>query len=246
MRSSNPTLSDRVFSSNRGLAVSSEIMTVDGTINKTFLLFLLALMPAGYVWEQFYSQGGVEAISGYLYGGLFGGFILAMIISFKADWAPFLAPVYAILEGLFLGGVSAFFESMYGGIVIQAVGLTFGTMFIMLILYRTRVIRVTDKLRSIVMAATGGIALMYLATMLLDMFGVTVPFIHSGGPIGIGISLVIVGVAAFNLLLDFDFIEQSSRNGAPKFLEWYGAFGLMVTLVWLYLEMLRLLSKLRD
>jgi uncharacterized YccA/Bax inhibitor family protein len=176
--------------------------------------------------------------------GAIGGLITALITVFKKTWAPYTAPVYALLQGLFLGGISALFNQRFPGIVIQAVALTFGTLFGLLFAYKSGLIKVTENFKLGVMAATGGIAIAYFLSFILGMFGVNIGFMHSNGPVGIIISLVIVVVAALNLVLDFDFIESGAKNGAPKYMEWYASFGLMVTLIWLYLEMLRLLSKL--
>src|SRR3546814_319811 len=182
----------------------------------------------------------------FIWGGLVVGFMLAMVTVFKSNWCNITAPMYAIAEGFALGGLSAYFELRFNGIVIQAVGLTIGVLAIMLFLYRTHVIRVTDKFRTGVIAATGAIALLYLVDIGLRAFtSINIPFIHEGGLMGIGFSLLVVGLAALNLTLDFDAIERGVANGAPKIMEWYGAFSLLVTLVWLYLEILRLLSKMR-
>jgi len=179
-------------------------------------------------------------------GGVFGGFIVALVTIFKPNWAPLTAPVYALLEGLALGGISAVFERTYPGVAIQAVGLTFGTLFVMLLAYKTGMIRATQGFKLGVIAATGGIALLYLVEMVLGgFFHIQVPAINGSGAVGIGFSLFVVVIAALNLVLDFDMIETGARNGAPKYMEWYGAFGLMVTLIWLYLEILRLLAKAR-
>ena len=180
--------------------------------------------------------------------GLFGGMIFALITIFKKNWAMYTAPIYAILEGFFLGGISAIFESQYPGIVIQATGLTFGTLASLLVLYKTGVIKPTENFRLMIVSATAGIALLYLVNILMTAFGggSGIGFIHSNGLMGIGFSLFVVGIAALNLVLDFDFIEQGSENGLPKYMEWFGAFSLMVTLVWLYLEILRLLAKIRS
>jgi uncharacterized YccA/Bax inhibitor family protein len=178
--------------------------------------------------------------------GLVGGFICAIVTVFKKEWSPVTAPLYALLEGLALGGFSAIFEMRYPGIGIQAVGLTFGTLFALLVVYRSGMIRVTQKFRLGVFAATGGIALFYILEMVLGFFGVQFTSINGSGAIGIGFSLIVVGIAALNLVLDFDFIEQGVQHGAPRYMEWYGAFGIMVTLVWLYIEILRLLSKMRS
>jgi uncharacterized YccA/Bax inhibitor family protein len=177
--------------------------------------------------------------------GAVGGLITGLVVSFKRTWAPAGAPLYAALEGLFLGSVSSIFEMRFPGIVFNAVFLTFGTLISLLLAYRTGLIKATENFKLGVAAATGGIFLMYLASMVLGLFGVGVPFIHSGGVVGIAVSVFVVVVAALNLVLDFDFIEQGAQNGVPKYMEWYAAFGLLVTLVWLYLEILRLLSKLQ-
>lgn len=178
-----------------------------------------------------------------LVGGI-GGFILAIVIIIKKEWAPYLAPAYALAEGLFLGVISAMYSGLYDGIVLQAVGLTFGTFVAMLILYRTRVIRATEKFRAVVFTATAGIAIFYLLAMVLHMFNINMPFLHDSSMIGVIFSLVVVAVAALNLILDFDMIETGAAQGAPKYFEWYASFGLLITLIWLYLEILRLLSKL--
>lgn len=243
MKTSNPVLQDKMFRNVEWSGNRTDLMTVDGTINKTLLLFLLFLIPAAYTWHLFFTQGP-QASSIFLLPGIIGGLVVAIVLAFKNSWAPVLAPVYAVLEGLAIGAISAYFESMYQGIVIQAVGLTFGTMLTMLFAYKTQIIRVTEKFRMMVVAATGGVMLIYLVSFGLSFFGMNVPYIHEGGIIGIGFSLFVVALAALNLVLDFDFIETGSRSGAPKYMEWFAAFGLLVTLVWLYLEFLRLLSKI--
>jgi uncharacterized YccA/Bax inhibitor family protein len=180
-------------------------------------------------------------------GGALGGFVVALLTVFKKTWAPLSAPIYALLEGLFLGGISAVFERSYPGIAVQAVSLTFAVMFVMLLAYKFGVIRATRGFKLGVIAATGGIALVYVVNMVMSLFFHTnMSFLYSSTPLGIGISLVIVVIAALNLIIDFDMIETAARMGAPKYMEWYGAFGLMVTLVWLYLEILRLLGKARN
>jgi len=246
MKTTNPALSTRVLEQfgRAGQAYTGETMTVEGTINKSALLLLLVVVPATWVWSQV-MRGGLEAVMPWMWGGLLGGFVTALVTIFKKEWAPLTAPLYAALEGLAIGGLSAVFEMQYRGIVLPAVALTFGTLACMLAVYRSGLIRVTDRFRLGVVAATGGIALVYLATLVLSLFHVSVPFIYAGGTFGIVVSLVIVTVAALNLVLDFDFIDQAVGVGAPKYVEWYAAFGLMVTLIWLYLEMLRLLGKMR-
>ena len=221
-------------------------MTVNGTVNRTFVLLICVLATASWTWSQFWDTRDPATVMPYMIGGAIGGLVLALVTIFKKEWAGFTAPLYALMEGLFLGAMSALFELRFPGIAMESVALTLGTCFCLLIAYRAGVIRVTQKFALGVVAATGAIALTYFATMILGFFGVQVPGIYGSGPIGIVFSLVVVGVAALNLVLDFNVIEQGALNGAPKYMEWYGAFGLMVTLIWLYMEMLRLLSKLRD
>ena len=255
MRTGNPTLNDRTFENfgayRRDLAAeqsSAGTMTIKGTAQKTFFLLLLAAGTACFTWSR--ALGGAEADLAaplpWMMGGAIVGLVTALVICFKHTWAPVLAPVYALAEGLFLGGVSAAFEARYPGIVIQAVGCTFGTMAGLLLAYQSGLIRATENFKLGIVAATCGIGLVYLVSLIGSLFGYPIPFIHSAGPVGIGFSLVVVVIAALNLVLDFDFIEQAADRGAPKYLEWYGAFALMVTLVWLYMEILRLLSKLRS
>jgi uncharacterized YccA/Bax inhibitor family protein len=186
------------------------------------------------------------SMSGWLIGGALGGFAVAIAMMFMKKYAGILAPIYAVLEGLFLGAISAIFESMYPGIVMNAVLGTFATFLTMLFAYRTGLIKVTEKLRSIIVIATGAIAVMYLLSWIMGMFGVGMSFLHDSSMLSIGISLFVIVIAALNLLLDFDFIEKGSSMGAPKYMEWFGAFGLLVTLVWLYIEFLRLLAKLQS
>ncbi len=200
---------------------------------------------AFYSWKEADNAGA--NVMPMILGGAIGGLVIAIVLIFKKEWAPFLAPLYALLEGLFIGAVSSFFNQAYPGIVMQAVGLTFSVGIGMYFLYAMRIIRATEKFKSVLITATVGIALFYFAIMILRMFSVnideTMPFVNGGGMFGIGFSLVIVAIAALNLILDFDMIEQGAEMGAPKYMEWYGAFGLMVTFVWLYMEILRLLSK---
>jgi len=253
MKSSNPALGGKTFEQYQPSIQTVGSMTINGTINKTLIMLALVVIPAVWVWNMFYgsgidSEGGMQntSLMYWLYGGLFGGLIVAFITIFKKTWAPFTAPIYAVLEGLFIGGISAIFEVQYSGIVFQAVTLTFGTLFAMLVAYRLGLIKVTEKFKMGVVAATGAIFVVYLLSFVLSLFSVNVPFVHSGGTIGILFSLFVIVIAALNLVLDFDFIEKGAEHGAPKYMEWYGAFGLIVTLVWLYIEFLRLLSKLRQ
>jgi uncharacterized YccA/Bax inhibitor family protein len=215
-------------------------MTLNGVVNKTGILLVLCMGSFAFAWYQ--SSAALGPIAGV---GMIGGLIVGLITCFFARIAPYTAPVYAVLEGLFLGAISAIMEGSFPGIAVQAAGLTFGTVAVMLTLYLTRVIVVTETFRSAIIVATGAIALVYLVSLVLRLFGTQIPFIHQSGVIGIGFSLLVVGLAAMNLLLDFDFIEQGVGQGAPKHLEWYAGFSLLVTLVWLYLELLRLLAKLR-
>ena len=247
MRTSNPALSSKVFT---GLEPTTDTMSIQGTVNKTLILLLLVCVSAAWIWNRYYGapepSQALADISLWMIGGAIGGFIVALVTIFKKSWASVTAPIYALLEGLLLGGISATFEARYPGIVIQAVGLTFGTLFCLLVVYTSRMIKVTQNFRLGIVAATGGIALFYLVSLVLGMFGINIPLIHENGLIGIGFSLFVVVIAALNLVLDFDFIENAAAQGAPKYMEWYGAFGLIVTLVWLYIEILRLLSKLRS
>jgi uncharacterized YccA/Bax inhibitor family protein len=245
-RSGNPSLNDRVFGSQPRPAYGEERMTLQGSINKSFLLLVVLLAGAFWPWSQYLSTGDASVVGTPLLVGALGGFVLAMIISFKANLAPVLSIPYAALEGLALGSISALLERKYPGIAIQAVGLTFAVFAVMLLAYKLNIIRATERFRSVVIGATGAIALVYIVSMVLGFFHVAVPLLNSSSPLGIVVSLVIVGVAALNLILDFDFIESGAAQGAPRYMEWYAAFGLLVTMVWLYLEILRLLSKMRD
>jgi uncharacterized YccA/Bax inhibitor family protein len=238
MRSSNPILNEKTFDSFS--YIGSDTMTIQGTTNKALIMFGLLLAGAAFTWMNMNTNLAMPL----MLGGAIGGFIVAMITIYKQEWAPKTAPIYAILEGLFIGGISSYFDARFPGIVIQAVSLTFGVFFCLLFCYKSGLIKATENFKLGVVAATGAIALVYMASMILRMFGTSIPFIHESGMIGIGFSLVVVVVASMNLILDFDFIEDASTKGAPKYMEWYGAFGLLLTLVWLYLEMLRLLSKL--
>ncbi|MCC8471634.1 Bax inhibitor-1/YccA family protein [Xanthomonas phaseoli] len=251
MRSGNPALRESTFlDSGSGSIVTrdGQAMTLNGTVNKTGALLLMAVITAAFAWSQSIGADGMPLPVAriYMIAGAIGGLVFALATCFKPTWAPVTAPLYALIEGFFLGAISAVYEARFNGIVFQAVLLTFGTMFALLFAYRSGMIKATENFKLGVVAATGGIALVYLATIVLGLFGVRIPFIHDSGLIGIGFSLFVVVVAALNLVLDFDFIESGVEQGAPKHMEWYGAFGLMVTLVWLYIEFLRLLSKLQS
>ncbi len=246
IRTANPALRDTTFSSLGRTARAEEAMSIQGTTNKALLLLICVFITAAWTWNLFFQSGNPAAVMPLLGIGAIGGFIMALVTIFKPAWAWVTAPIYALLEGLVIGGVSSVAEAQYPGIVIQAVALTFGTCLALLLAYKSGLIRATENFKLGVVAATGGIALFYLATIILGFFGVRMPLIYSSGPAGIIFSLVVVIIAALNLVLDFDFIEQGAARGAPKYMEWYGAFGLMVTLIWLYLEILRLLVKLRE
>ena len=247
-RSGNPMFRSNAFQPDATFdeTDSTQRMTLAGAINKTGILLVLCLVSAGYVWNQFFQSSEPPAVNGLMMLGLLGGLAMAIVTIFKRQWAGLTAPAYALLQGLALGGISAMFELQYPGIVIQAVGLTFGTLALLLLAYKTGLIKPTENFRLMIVAATGGIALLYLVSFVMGFFGSSVGFIHSNGLFGIGFSLFVVAIAALNLVLDFDFIEAGAEQGAPKYMEWYGAFSLMVTLVWLYLEILRLLAKLRS
>ena len=243
MRSGTPVLSDNPFPRHIDLT-GEDRMTLMGTVHKTAFLLVLLMITASVTWGMVFAREA--SVFGFMIGGAIGGLIFALITIFKPTWAPVTAPIYAALEGLFIGALSAFAESQFPGIVLQAVGLTFGTLFALLAAYRSGLIRATENFKLGVCAATGGIFLIYMATFILGMFNVNIPFIHGTGLMGIGFSAFVVVIAALNLVLDFDFIENGADHGAPKYMEWVGAFGLMVTLVWLYIEILHLLMKLRS
>jgi uncharacterized YccA/Bax inhibitor family protein len=242
-RTSNPTLNPETFENSRAL-LGRELMTLQGTINKTGILLLCVIGASAWTWSIARSESP-EAVLPWMMGGLIGGLVMALVTIFRKQWSPITAPVYALLEGLALGGISAFLDAAYPGIAIQSVGLTFGTLFVMLFLYSNGVLRATRKFVIGVMAATGAICLVYLVDFAMSFFGTRVPRLNDAGPWGIAISVAIVIVAALNLILDFDFIERGVQAGSAKYMEWYGAFGLMVTLIWLYLEILRLMAKSR-
>ena len=250
-RSGNPALKDSTFldlSSGSMVAGDAGTMSLNGTVNKTGLLLLLTVLTAAFAWSKTMTATGEVAPGAmiYLIGGAIGGLVLALVTTFKKEWAPVTAPMYALVEGFFLGSISAIYNAQFQGIVLQAIMLTFGIMFALLFAYRSGLIKATENFKLGVAAATGGIFVIYLATIVLRMFDINIPYIHESGLIGIGFSLFVVVIASLNLVLDFDFIENGVEAGAPKYMEWYGAFGLMVTLVWLYLELLRLLAKLQS
>lgn len=242
-QSNNPVLNEEVYS--RATPVQGESMTIRGTVNKMSFLFVLLLAAAVYSWGLItrgeMGQAGMLAI-----GGAITGTILAFVMIFKKTWSPYIAPAYALAEGLFLGSVTALFNAKYQGIAFQAIGLTMGTFIAMLILYRTGVIRATAKLRAIIFTAMLGILVFYLATFVLGLFHVSIPALAPGSPLSIGISVFIVAIAALRLILNFDEIETGAAMGAPKYFEWYASFSLLLALIWLYLEILRLLMNLNS
>jgi len=242
LRSNNPVLKEKVFA---GAIPTGETMTIQGTVNKTGLLLLFVVAAAAWTWGLGHSETPETAYP-WVLGGALGGFVVALVTIFKKEWSPVSAPVYALLEGLVLGGISAIFDKAYPGIAVQAISLTFGVLFVLLLAYKFRIVQATRGFKLGVIAATGGIAIVYLINMVMSLFFHTsMPFLYSAGPWGIGISLFVVIIASLNLILDFDMIETGARMGAPKYMEWYGAFAMMVTLIWLYMEILRLLSKVR-
>ena len=246
-KSGNPALAEKRFRDTvlDDVVTYENAMTVRGTLQKFGFLMIMVLGTALYSWKEFASGGNTMPL---ILVGAFGGLIIAIILTFKKEWSPFLAPAYALLEGLFIGAISAYYNYVFAAkapfIIMNAVGLTLACAVAMYLLYSFKIIQATQKFKAIVMTATAGIGIFYLLTWVLSFFGVTLPFLHEGSLMGIGFSLFIVAIAALNLILDFDMIEQGAALGAPKYMEWYGDFGLLVTIVWLYLEILRLLSKL--
>ena len=254
MRSSNPAFrGDLLQQSTANSWADSARMSIQGTAVKTIIALFLVVLSAAFTWNRFeqaggFSGGGMQAVMPFMWGGLICGLIVALVTMFKPALAMYTTPVYALAEGCFVGGISAIVSAQFGGkpIVFQATCLTFGTLFTMLVGYQTGWIRATEKFRAGVMAATGAVMLIYLISMGMRFFGSSMPYIHDGGMIGIGFSVFVVGLAALNLILDFDLIERMAVGGAPKHMEWYGAFALLVTLIWLYVEILRLLAKLNS
>lgn len=246
-KSGNPALAEKRFRDTvlDDVVTYENAMTVRGTLQKFGFLMIMVLGTALYSWKEFASGGNAMPL---ILVGAFGGLIIAIILTFKKEWSPFLAPAYALLEGLFVGAISAYYSYVFAAkapfIIMNAVGLTLACAVAMYLLYSFKIIQATQKFKAIVMTATAGIGIFYLLTWVLSFFGVNLPFLHEGSLMGIGFSLFVVAIAALNLILDFDMIEQGAALGAPKYMEWYGAFGLLVTIVWLYIEILRLLSKL--
>jgi uncharacterized YccA/Bax inhibitor family protein len=247
-KSGNPALSENRFRDTvlADVVTNENAMTLKGTLNKFGFLFLMVLGTSFYSWKEFAAGGNVVPL---IWTGALGGLAVAIVLVFKKQWAPYLAPLYALLEGLFIGAISSMYNDAFAekapNLIINAVGLTFGVAIAMYLLYSFRIIKATEKFKSVIITATVGIAIFYVLVMVLHMFGYdNMPFLHEGSTFGILFSLFVVSIAALNLILDFDMIEKGTEMGAPKYMEWYGAFGLLVTIVWLYLEILRLLSKI--
>jgi len=245
-KSKNPALSEQIFTKSRDGATYSETMTIQGTVNKTAFLGMLVFIGALFTWNWYFSTQNLAAIQPVIIGSSVIALIVAVVIIFKKTTAPYLAPVYCGIKGLALGGISAFMESVYPGIVLQAILLTLGILFSLLFIYKTGLIKASENFKLMVASATAGIGIIYLISFVGSFFGFYMPMIHEGSTWGIIFSLAVVAIAALNLVIDFDFIEQGEEAKAPKYMEWYGAFGLMVTIIWLYIEILRLLSKLRS
>jgi uncharacterized YccA/Bax inhibitor family protein len=238
----NPALNQNTFTDVQS-AREGATMTIQGTVDKTSILLVLVVVAASFTWRMYFAGEG-DAVMPWTFGGAIGGFVIGLVTTFKKVWSPVTSPLYAICEGLFIGGFSSILEAHYPGIVLQAVMLTFGTLAALLFAYKTGLIVASDKFKRGVIAATGGVMLVYVATLILGFFGVQVPFVYGSSLMSIGFSIVVVIIAALNLVIDFDFIETGAQAGVPKYLEWYAAFGLLVTLVWLYLEIIRLLTKI--
>ena len=243
IKSSNPTLTLETFNQFRTSSYQQK-MTLSGTVNKTFLLLAIVLMSASFTWSQFLS-GNTGLTTTLMIAGAILGFIFAIITTFKKEKAAVTAPLYAAFQGLFLGGFSSMLEVRYPGIVIQGVGLTFATLFCLLGAYKSGLIKPTENFKLGLSAAIGGLMGIYFLSFVVGLFGISIP-LFGAGPIGIIFSFVVVGIAALTLVMDFDFIEQGVEDGAPAYMEWYSAFGLMVTLIWLYIEIMRLLVKLQQ
>lgn len=244
IRSSNPAFRNGVLGRSGTRAAEDGVMTMGGTIGKSFVLLALTIASAMYTWSQVAARPG--DVGFLMMVGFIGGFVVAMITIFRPQAAPITAPIYAVLEGMALGGISMLYNAQYKGLPVQAVMLTFAVFITMLVLYRARVIQATKRFRSVVLAAGLGLMLFYVVHFVMGFFGTGLPLIHSATPMGIGFSLLACTVAAFFLILDFDLVEEGVAKGAPKHMEWYAGFSLLLTLVWLYLEMLRLLGKLRE
>lgn len=244
-KSKNPALSPEVFSNAKSMDGSSEFMTINGTVVKTMFLGLIVLASSLITWEIFQNSQDFSLIKPYVIGSSIAAFIVALVIISKKTTAPYLSPFYCVLEGLALGGLSAFMEEEFPGIVLQSIILTFGTLFSLLIIYRLGIIKVTENIKLIVASATMGIAVYYLFSLVAVFLGLELPYLHDDSTSGIILSLVVIAIVALNLVVDFDFIEKGAESRSAKYMEWYAAFGLMITVIWLYLEILRLLAKAR-
>ncbi len=250
MSSSNPVLGDRLFDTIQTTKNINNQMTVDGSIHKSLFLVAITIFSAAWVWSGFDQNlnpfSSENSLCLIYYGLIFTTLILCLVICFIPTAAPMLSPIYALHEGATIGIFSSYLEYQYPGIVAQGIGCTLATFTGMLLAYRTGLIKATERFTAVVVSATVGICLIYLVSYILELFGLEIPFIHESSPIGIAFSLFVTGIAALNLILDFDFIEKGSEAGLPKYMEWYAAFGLLVTLIWLYVEMIILLAKLRS
>jgi|688.fasta_scaffold444690_2 uncharacterized YccA/Bax inhibitor family protein len=246
MPTSNPAFKEKTWA-NAERDASGAVMTLNGTAMKAGFLGALLVASAAYPWHLFFTSNvSTAALTPFILIGCVGGFITAMITIFKQKAAPITAPIYAIFEGLALGGISAMYEYQYPGVAIQGIALSFAVLGAFLLAFSTKLVRPSQNFMQGVVMATFGIALYYLVAMVMSMFGMHAPMMWDSGWLSVGFSLFVVTIAALNLFIDFNFIEANVENGAPKYMEWYGAFGLMLTMVWLYLEVLRLLSKLRS
>lgn len=234
--SRNPIMNEEKFAAQSAYVTDGQVMSIDGAINKSMILFGILLTTS---LISYMIPSPLFMIVGFI-----GGLISVLVATFKPHTSPIAAPIYAAFEGLAVGAISAMFAASFDGIVANAVGLTFGTLLLMLILYKYRIIKVTEKFRAGVIMATGALVLVYVIAFIFRLFGYDIPYIHAGGMMGIGFSLLVVGIASLNLLLDFDNFEKAEAAKSPKYMEWYCALGLIVTIVWLYIEFLRLLSKL--
>jgi uncharacterized YccA/Bax inhibitor family protein len=238
-----PALNENTF---RSLAApAGNVMTANGAMVKTIALLILTIVTAAIAWNMA-ATGSITNIKPILIGTGIGGLIIAVLTVFKPHLSPLTGPLYAVVKGAFVGLISMMFENFYNGIVMQAISLTLGIAILMAALYIMRIIRPTAKFKSIVISATGGIFLLYIATFLLGLFGIDIPYIHGSGLIGIGFSLFVVVIASLNLIIDFEMIEVGAQQSAPKYMEWYCGFSILVTIIWLYIEVLRLLAKLAD
>lgn len=238
LESSNPMMKEDSFRKEAAGIFDGNAMTMNGAVNKSIFLFSLLLLTTGISYFM--------ATPFLMWTGAILGLIAVLVASFKPHLSVYAAPAYALFEGLFVGAISAVYAAAFSGIVFQAVALTFGTLLMMLLVYKSGLIKVTQKFRMGVVMATGAIFIFYIISWIMSMFGMSVPMLHDNGLMGIGLSVVIIGVAALNLLLDFDLFERGEREGAPEYMEWFAAMSLLVTLVWLYVEFLRLLSKLNS